>query len=158
MEANPELWDYYFNDFIAHTLHLEASGRFEGITQQILKAFFSKLYQEAMLERVVQLHVYNNIYHLDLAKMATVLRTLNHIQHVARPVSSTLSPLVDTQETQHSVGTPEHQSAFIVGHLFSALVEATTSQELVTNGDKILMWYKAYRCVLSCKHMHLCVQ
>jgi len=155
MEANPELWDYYFNDFISHALHLEDSCRFEDITQQILKAFFSKLYQEAMLERVVQLHVYNNMYHLNLAKMATVLRTLNRIQHAARPASSTLS-LVDAQETQHSVGTPEHQTAFVVGHLFNALVgaafgsaESSTSPALVTNPDKIQMWYKAYRLVLS---------
>ena len=166
MEANPELWDYYFNDFIAHTLHLEAGGRFEGITQRILKAFFSQLYQEATLERVVQLHVYINIYHLELAKMATVLRPLNRIQHVAKSTPNALSPLVASptrelvdivQKTQHPLGTPEHLSAFVVGHLFNALVGAafgstvsSTSQELVTNPDKIQMWYKAYRYVLSC--------
>ena len=165
MEANPELWDYYFNDFIAHTLHLEASGRFEGITQQILKAFFSQLYQEATLERVVQLHVYINIYHLELAKMATVLRPLNRIQRVAKSAPNALSPLVASptrelvdivQKTQHPLGTPEHLTAFVVGHLFNALVgaafgsaESSTSPALVTNPDKIQMWYKAYRLVLS---------
>ena len=60
------------------------------------------------------------------------------------------------QKTQHPLGTPEHLSAFVIGHLFNALVgvsygraKSPSSEELVTSLDKMLMWYKAYRCVLS---------
>ena len=159
MESNPELWDYYFNDFIARTLHLETGGKFEGITQLILKAFFSQLYKEpTTLERVVQLHVYVSTYNLELAKMATVLRPLDRIQKVSQLVPNVLSPrlssptkeLVETVEkTLHPLGTPQHLAAFIVGHLFDGLVGAAfgkhISMELVPSPDQMLMWYKVYR-------------
>ena len=159
-EDNPVIWDYYFSDFIARTLHLESS---EGISQRILRAFFIQLYEEkTTLERIAQLHVYMNVYHLELAKMATVLRPLDQIQHVSREAPNTLSPLVTSptkqlvdavHATRHPLGTPDHLSAFVVGHLFNGLVGAAfrhkspTSPNLVNNPDKMLMWYKAYRYV-----------
>ena len=112
-----------------------------------------------------------DVYHLELAKMATVLRPLDRIQRVAKSSPNALSPLVTSpsmqlvdvvQKTQHPLGTPEHLSAFVVGHLFNALVGAAFGQikapnscELVNNPEKMLMWYKAYRyvihvCTLSC--------
>ena len=58
------------------------------------------------------------------------------------------------QKTQHPLGTPEHLSTFVIGHLFNALVGAALGQiktpnscELVNNPEKMLMWYKAYRYV-----------
>ena len=159
-EEDPEIWNYYFSDFIARTLHLESR---EGISQRILRAFFLQLYDEkTALERAVQLHVYMNVYHLELAKMATVLRPLDRIQHVSRLAPNVLSPTVTSptkqlvevvQQTKHPLGTPEHLSAFVVGHLFSGLVGAAFGQKspasprLVNNPDRMLMWYKAYRCV-----------
>ena len=113
---------------------------------------------------VVQLHVYMNVYHLELAKMATVLRPLDRIQHVSRAAPNALSPLVASptkqlvdvvQETKHPLGTPEHLSAFVVGHLFNALVGAAFGQKspsspnLINNPDKMLMWYRAYRYVVA---------
>ena len=167
MEAHPEVWDHYFNDFIAHTLHLDSGIMYEGISQKILKAFFSQLYREAStLERVVQLHVYINVYHLELAKMATVLRPLNRIQHMAKSSPNVLSPLVASptkelldvvQRTQHPLGTPEHLSAFVISHLFNALVntafcnaQSSTPQNLASSPEKLIMWYKAYRYVCVC--------
>ena len=159
MEDNPSLWDFYFSDFIARTLHLE---RQESISQKILRAFFIQLYQEkTVLDRVVQLHVYMNVYHLELAKMATVLRPLDKIQSASKLCPNALSPLVVSptrelvdvvRKTQHPLGSPEHLSAFVVGHLFNALVGAAfgqrsspTSQALVSNPVQMLMWYRAYR-------------
>ena len=156
---NPELWDHYFGDFIARTLHLEST---EGISQRILRAFFVQLYEEkTILERVVQLHVYMDVYHLELAKMATVLRPLDQIQHVSKLTPNALSPIVMSptkqlvdvvHKTRHPLGSPEHLSAFVVGHLFNALVGAAfgqckspTSRELVSNPAKMKMWYRAYR-------------
>lgn len=106
-----------------------------------------------------------NVYHLELAKMATVLRPLDRIQHVSRSAPNALSPLVTSpskelvnvvHKTQHPLGSPEHLSAFVIGHLFNALVGAAfgqrlspTSQELVSNPAKMLTWYKAYRYVFK---------
>ena len=170
---NPELWDYYFSDFIAHTLHLDST---DGISQRIMRAFFAQLDQErTVLERVVQLHVYMDVYHLELAKMATVLRPLDHIQHVAMSSSNTLSPFVTSptiqlvdvvQKVEHPLGTPQHISAFVIGHLFNALVcaafgqvKAPNSQEFVNNRGEMMMWYKEYRymiCTCSATPMYVC--
>ena len=157
-EMDPEIWGFYFSDFLACTLHLESS---EGISQRILHAFFIQLHQEkTLLERVAQLHVYMNVYHLELAKMATVLRPLDQIQRVSHLVPNALTPQVVSptkkllevvQQTQHPLGTPEHLSAFVVNHLFNALVGAAfgqklpTSPQLVSHPEKMLTWYKAYR-------------
>lgn len=161
MEENPEIWEYYFSDFISSMLHLESS---DGISQRILRAFFMGLKQEkSILERLVQLHVYMDVYHLELAKMATVLRPLDRIQNVVKASPNALSPIIASptkelvdvvQQTRHPLGTPEHLSAFVVSHLFNALVGAAygqakspSSQELVSNPGKMLEWYKAYRYV-----------
>ena len=161
MEENPEIWEYYFSDFISSMLHLETS---DGISQRILRAFFMELKQEkSILERLVQLHVYMDVYHLELAKMATVLRPLDRIQNVVKASPNALSPIIASptkelvnvvQQTRHPLGTPEHLSAFVVSHLFNALVGAAYSQakspspqELASNPEKLLEWYKAYRYV-----------
>lgn len=82
MKVHPELWERYFNDFLLHKLQL---GSLHGgaISQQILHVFFEQLHKEEALVRVVSLHCYVHIYHLNLAKMANILRPLNQIQQVA---------------------------------------------------------------------------
>ena len=154
---------------------MESTG---GISQRILRAFFVQLNDEkTVLERVVLLHVYMNVYRLELAKMATVLRPLDRIQHVAKLAPNALSPLVTSptrelvdvvRQLQHPLGTAQHLSAFVVGHLFNALVGAAyshsqtpSSPELVSNPTKMTMWYKAYRymdlilCTKICIHVHM---
>ena len=76
-----DLWQRYFDDFLLHKLRL---GGLQGgaISQQILRAFFEQLHQQETLKRVVSLHCYIHVYHLDLAKMANLLRPLNQIQQV----------------------------------------------------------------------------
>ena len=159
MESIPEIWDYYFSDFIAQTLHLEIS---DGITQDILRVFFiQRLKEKTMLERVADLHSFTNINHLDLAKLATVLRSLDQIKHVSGSVSNPLSPIVTSPTEQpvyvvrgkgHQLGLHEHIIlTFVVSHLFHCLVGAVFGQKsptlpiLVSNPDKMLMWYMAYR-------------
>ena len=78
MGLNFDLWQCYFDDFLFHKLQL-GSG---GISQQILHVFFEELYKEKALVRVVSLHCYIHVYHLNLAKVANFLRPLNQIQQV----------------------------------------------------------------------------
>ena len=160
MEENPEKWEYYFSDFISSMLHLESS---DGISQRIIRTFFVGLKQKkSILEKVVKLHVYMDVYQLELAKMAGVLRSLDRIQNVVTSpnalspiVASPTKELVDVvQQTRHPLGTPEHLCAFVVNHLFSALVhgqaQSPSSQERVSNPEKLLEWYKAYRYARIC--------
>ena len=76
-----DLWQRYFNDLLLHKLRL-GGLRSEAISQQILYVFFGQLHEQGAMIRVVSLHCYIHIYHLNLAKMATVLRPLNQIQQV----------------------------------------------------------------------------
>ena len=70
-----DLWQRYFDDFI-----IQLGGLLGGaISQQILHVFFSQLHQQETLVRVVSLHCYMHVYHLDLANL---LRPLNQIQGV----------------------------------------------------------------------------
>lgn len=158
MEENPEIWKYYFSDFISSMLHLEST---DGISQHILRAFFVDLEEEKrILERLVQLYVYMDVYHFELAKMATILRPLDHIQHVENSSFIAFSPtksspteeLLDVvQQTKQPLGTAKHLSAFVVSHLFNALMGAVYGQakspSSQSNAEKMLKWYKAYRCV-----------
>lgn len=158
MEENPEIWKYYFSDFISSMLHLEST---DGISQHILRAFFVELEQEKrILERLVQLHVYMDVYHFELAEMATILRPLDHIQHVENASFNAFSPnkispseeLLDVvQQTKQPLGTAEHLSAFVVNHLFNALMGAVygtaKSPNSQCNPEKMLEWCKAYRYV-----------
>jgi len=77
-----DLWQRYFNDFLLHKLRL-GGLRGEAISQQILYVFFGQLHEQGAMIRMVSLHCYIHIYHLKLAKMATVLRPLNQIQQVS---------------------------------------------------------------------------
>lgn len=81
MGVHFDLWQRYFDDFLLHKLRL---GGLRGgtISQQILRAFFGQLHEQETLVRVVSLHCYIRVYHLDLAKMANLLRPLNQIQQV----------------------------------------------------------------------------
>lgn len=81
MGVHFDLWQRYFDDFLLHKLRL-GGLRGGAISQQILRAFFGQLHQQETLVRVVSLHCYIHVYHLDLAKMANLLRPLNQIQQV----------------------------------------------------------------------------
>ena len=76
-----DLWQRYFDDFLIQKLRL-GGVRGEAISQQILCVFFEQLHEHEAVSRVVLLHCYFHIYHLDLAKMANLLRPLNRIEQV----------------------------------------------------------------------------
>ena len=85
MSQHGELWQRYFTEFNLHKLHLESpSDVTEGIAQQILYAYFGSLHQQEAAVRIVGLHAYVHVYHLDVAKLATILRPLDKIQKVRK--------------------------------------------------------------------------
>ena len=78
-----DLWQCYFNDFFLHKLRLRSLPTGGTISQHILNAYFKQLHKQQAVKRVISLHCYFNIYHLDIAKMANILRSLNQIQVVS---------------------------------------------------------------------------
>ena len=83
IELHSDLWHRYFDDLLLHKLRLGGHQSGGAISQQILNAFFKQLDEEKAMSRVVSVHCYVHIYHLDLAKMANILRSLNQMQQVS---------------------------------------------------------------------------
>ena len=78
-----ELWQRYFHDFLLRKLQL-GGLRYGAISQQILTTSFGMLDNQDAVSRIISLHCYNHIYHVDLARMAYLLRPLYQIQQVSR--------------------------------------------------------------------------
>ena len=83
MGLHHDLWLRYFDDFLQHKLRLGGLRGGEAISQQILHVFFGQLHEQETMSRVVSLHCYVHTSHLDLAKMANLIRPLNQIQQVS---------------------------------------------------------------------------
>ena len=77
MGSHPDLWQCYFANFFQYKLRL---GSDEAISHKILKAFFEALDKQEPMARVISLHCYSHTYHLNLAKMANILRQLDQLQ------------------------------------------------------------------------------
>ena len=80
MGSYPDLWQRYFVNFFLYKLQLGSDG---AISQKILKAFFKELDRQEPMACVVSLHCYSHTYHLNLAKIANILRQLDQIQQVS---------------------------------------------------------------------------
>ena len=80
MGSHPDLWQRYFDNFFLYKLRLGSNG---AISQKILQAFFEELDKLEPMARVISLHCYSHTYHLNLAKIANILRQLDQIQHVS---------------------------------------------------------------------------
>ena len=76
MRLHPELWQRYFDDFLQHKLQLKGLHG-GGISQRLRHVLFQQLNKQDAISCVVSLHCYS---HVDLAKMADLLRPLNQIQ------------------------------------------------------------------------------
>ena len=83
MELYHDLWQRYLDDLLLHKLRLGGHQGSGAISQQILHVFFKQLDKQEAMSRVVSLHCYVHIYHLDLARMANILRPLNQMQQVS---------------------------------------------------------------------------
>ena len=83
MGLYPDLWQRYFDDFLQHKLRLGGLRGGGAVSQQILHVYFGQLHKQETMSRVVSLHCYIHAFHLNLAKMANLLRPLNQIQQVS---------------------------------------------------------------------------
>lgn len=91
MASDQNLWKRYFTDFITHKLKLAGPDPYpnlyndtkdDNIAQKVWNTYFEQLHMVEMPQRLVELHCYTNIYHVDLAKMATILHPLDKIERV----------------------------------------------------------------------------
>lgn len=86
MNKHPELWHRYFRDFIFHKMNLDAldAGE-EGIAEKILGLYFNDIHSESYNaeDRIVMLHTYVHVYHLDVSKMSGLFKSLNKVQRVS---------------------------------------------------------------------------
>ena len=81
---NEKLWSRYFGDFVLYKLQLGSEEKSESIGYKILYHVFEthKVHGLEALQRVVSLHCYAHVHHLNLAKMVPRLRPLNELQKV----------------------------------------------------------------------------
>ena len=85
MDRNSEIWRRYFRDFMFHKLNLNAVGPGEeAIAEKVLEMYFKDFHSEShdAQQKVVWLHSYVHLYHLDVSKMAGLFISLIKIQRV----------------------------------------------------------------------------
>lgn len=89
MASDQSLWKDYFSDFIRHKLELVGpdSSAEENIAQQVWCTYFQELHNTEMPRRLIELHCYASIYHVSLARMATILHPLSKIDRVRKKIN-----------------------------------------------------------------------
>ena len=145
VENNLELWSIYFNNFIFSKLHLAGSS--STIEKQIVQQVFGNIGTLEITERIVYLHTYMAVYQLDLAKVATILRSLSKLQTISPNILSPPPP----SPTKHSVRQSgsalsiQHLSTYVVGALFKALLGCLYAGL----PQQLKQWYKAYLEIMT---------
>ena len=148
---NPELWTSYFNNFIFSKLRLTSSE--SVIEKQIVQEVFGNLSTLDITERVVYLHAYIAVYQLDLAKVATILRSLAQIEKI-KPVSSNIlspPPPSPTKQFMYSIRQTgsalsiQQLSTFVISALFNALLGCMYGGLPQAGAlEQLKQWYRAY--------------
>ena len=91
MNKHPEIWHRYFRDFIFHKMNLDAvePGE-EGIAETVLGKHFEGIHSQVhdTRQKIVYLHTYVHVYHLDLSKMAGMFKSLDKVQIMLRYYSA----------------------------------------------------------------------
>ena len=144
----PELWSRYFKNFISSKLHLAALE--STIEKQIIQEVFCDLETFEITEKIVYLHTYMAVYQLDLAKVATILRSLALLQRI-KTVSPAILSTPPPPPTKHSVSqsgsalSDQHLSTFVINALFKALHGCLYAGLSQTGAlEQLKQWYKAY--------------
>ena len=148
---NPELWTSYFNNFIFSKLRLTSSE--SVIEKQIVQEVFGNLSTLDITERVVYLHAYIAVYQLNLAKVATILRSLAQIEKI-KPVSSNIlspPPPSPTKQFMYSIRQTgnalsiQQLSTFVISALFNALLGCMYGGLPQAGAlEQLKQWYRAY--------------
>lgn len=136
-----ELWSKYFTDFIHNCLHLE--GGVTSLSHRIICAFFADLHSLPPIHRLVYLHIYVEYNKLSLGNIASLLRPLERIWHVAEEAPTRLTPssqspakefIAAIEQTKYPFGDPQRLSQFVVSALFTSLVGSVYPKE--TEGEE----------------------
>lgn len=114
---------------------------------------FSNLNTLGILNRIVYLHTYMAVYQLNLAKMATIVRSLSLLQKVetisSNRILSSLLPSSSKQliySVHHSDRTLDIQylSTIVVNILFKTLVDC-----MAGSPEQLKQWYEAYLDIMT---------
>ena len=150
LDESSELWEYYFNNLIFDTLHLDKT---KGISNKMLRTFFTQLCKEkTVVAMVVHLHVHFRTTH-RLVKKATIFRCLDFIDEMStlfphdlsHIISSSAEQLIDKiKQRKNPLGTPQALTQYVVRHLFVSLTGAVKCQSQPSQ-NKLLRWYDSYR-------------
>ena len=132
MNIHNDLWLRYFKDFRFHRLHLDD----EGISKQVLEAYFGQLHKVEPVHRIVILHVNLKVNKLDLAKITSLLRPLIKLQSSSK--SSSCSPSFPTV----MLGTKEYLTEFVINTLFNALIDSYNHAD--KTWTELSTWYHSY--------------
>ena len=154
---NPELWPRYFNNFISSKLRL--AGPESTIEKQIVQEVFRGLDMFEITEKIVYLHTYMAVYQLDLAKVATILRSLALLQRIktVSPEIYVLSPVPPSPTKQFLHSVSQSGSALSVQHLsivinalFKALLGCLYAGLSQTGAlEQLKQWYRAYLDIMN---------
>ena len=145
---NRELWPRYFNNFIFSKLHLASPE--STIEKQIIHEVFPEL-QDNMFEiteAIVYLHTYMAVYQLDIANVATILRSLALLQKIKTtshlpPASSSAKQSLHSIQQSTSAFSTQNLSTFVIRVLFKALIGCLHAKE------QLKQWYRAYLDIMS---------
>ena len=143
-------------------LHLETS---DGISEKMLDIIFLQYHKDmTVLKKFVHLHVFMTLYHPELARTTTILRSLDRIQRISMSVHYIHTPsptdtFMAAVQERHGQGTPQDLSKFVIDHFFNILAAAaacmpSSSQEQVDENN-MLLWYEGYRYVYLVRVMCL---
>jgi len=161
--SQDSLWYKYLEDFTHQKLLLEFEN--SGISDKVRTAAFGDLEHRSSAQRLAILHVYVQIHKLNLAKVVSILRPLDHVEDavltltsmtVARATNRKQSLLASVEDGSDLLGCSEALSSFIISTLFNAI--AGISMTYFAQGERKLedkeveqvkLWFKAYRDVVS---------
>jgi len=151
ISSSEALWDRYFLDFTHTKRHIEYVE--DGISNPLLKAAFGGYVdeEEDVNHRLVLLHVVFHVRQLELAKLATLLRSLDRIKKMASTVPQPLKKTVEddyieaAKQSRRIAGQEKDLAVFVIDTLFNTLEIACTTDER----SNLLQWYHTYSGVVS---------
>ena len=91
VDHHKDIWNRYFNDFISYKLKDDNENDKDScqisaidIRHRLLDIFFKQLNKLEPQDRVIHLHCHVQIYHINLAQLADMLRPLYKVQEVSK--------------------------------------------------------------------------
>lgn len=154
-EPNAELWDRYFDDFAHHKVHVASKAH--ELTN-VLKIFFGGRSDEKALSQIIALHVRLHVHHVDVTKIAGILKPIFRMQQQVDQTLSSHEPSSTFPTTLLSFAPPVYSSvsiltmapnlaAFVVETLFHYICYLNVY--MPADMDSLTQWYRCYHNVVS---------